>query len=255
MKRNKMKSKLTLLTLIAAIFFLNIIPVSAEPYVSLNGGFSIDLPDDWEQVDYNTADVFLLNSEYAKDYVTYEAAFSRKGYGPFHEREYLFITIDKIENSTLGDFDRFLNELVDTYEVKLINGDMDDFIYDIKADYPYFDFNRMAAMVYSEHHDYDGNAKSNITFYKHYESGIVSFFFYTPKSTFNENLELIMNVFYSFSTENLEAKIPAEKLKVADIESREIDSDDNIFLTNPIVIIFGIILIIGLIIVIRKFKN
>jgi hypothetical protein len=55
--------------------------------------------------------------------------------------------------------------------------------------------------------------------YKFTDSGLVTFFFYADETKYQEKHETFVNIFKSYNTENIEAKLPKENLKVADIDT------------------------------------
>jgi len=211
----RLKNILTIFIIIALSFTGS---VTASDYVSLNGGFFIEIPENWKQIDYNTVDLFLSDNTDDPNVFNYEAVFANETNQMFFLGDYLIIKIDKFKKMTDRIRDSVLTDLGTTYDKVVENGYLEHFIENVPRDIPMYDLEKNTASVLRKLYLADGSAKYNLMFFKFTDSGVVNFFFYSPRKDFPESKLKFFEVLKSFSTENITAKLPKENIKVADIE-------------------------------------
>ena len=237
---------LLLLLLVAAT-------ASANTYVSSAGRFYFTYPDDWEQVDYNTVDYYLMNGKADREAFNYDAAFAPKSSVPFYDAEYLILSVDSMAaltarqvDSMARDYSRVLGE-----PVKRVN--TGSYMADAAANTPVLDTAENVLVIVSNVSDSGRVVQKNIWVQKFYEGGIANFYFYTPDSLYQKTKDLIETMVSSFSTENIEAARPREQLKLAKINT-ETDNDDGSAGPGFYILVVAVILILAIlaIFVIKK---
>ena len=118
---------------------------------------------------------------------------------------------------------------------------------ELKTDAPVYDpESKIIAVVTDIAEDVEVIKKSLLVM-KFYERGIANFYFYAPDPLFEQSKPVFAAIIGSFSTENLEAAVPREDLKVADLEATKKRDDSR--LIWPVVIL---ILVVATTILIRK---
>ena len=216
-------------TLIAAGLLVLILTaaVSAENYVSLNGGFYFTYPEDWEQIDYNTVDLFLSRGQVSRDVYGYEAVFAPTANSPFFNGSYLILTVDTLPDMTSEQKDSILNEFGRSFAKKFKYAPMRDYLVNLQSNNPNYDRETGIASVLNEVRQGDDPFKKNLLMLKFYEKGVARFFFYSPDSVFEANKSTFEQMINSFSTENIDAAFAREDVKVADVDVEELSDDES----------------------------
>jgi len=212
---NKKKSVLIL----AALLSVLATAVYANTYVSLKGQFYVNYPDDWEQIDFNTVDLFLTRSGADEEMYNYDAVLAPSASSPFFATDYLIITVEKTGELTQKQIDSVLADYASSFRKGIAFKETDDFLADLKSNAPTYDADKKVMTVLNDIYQGQDIIKRNLILVKFYEHGLASFYFYSPDSLFESSRKVFEDVFASFSTENLEAVMPREEVKVADIET------------------------------------
>ncbi len=220
--------------------------LTARPYVSLSGGFVIEYPDTWEQIDFNTVDLFLSRNKTGKNRYDYDAVLAPSANSPFFSGSYLIVTIDTVGELNDTQIDSILQMMLVSFGRGLRYFPVSDNLADLKTEYPKYDKKSKIISVFSTITQRSKSFKKNLLMQKLYERGVASFYFFAPDSIFDESLPIFEKIAASFSTENIEASLPKENLKIADIDTDTEKKDG--FSMLPIYVALGIILMI----VIRK---
>lgn len=192
--------------------------VSGEPYVSLNGNFYIMLPDDWEQVDYNTVDMFMQRRGVSEEGMRYEAVFAAKENSPFFAGNYLILTIDTVGNLNDDQIDSALKTLQGVFQEEVEYYPVGDLLANLKSNTPYYDTALKLAVVLNEVTQKAESFRKNLLFYKFYESGIAKFYFYSPDSLLEQSQPIFEQVVASFSTEDIESKFASDTLEITEVD-------------------------------------
>lgn len=208
-----------LLLLIMAVTGLITPGVRAESYESFNGHFLIDLPDDWNRMDYRTVDFFLTQSSGGNDLLEYEAVFSPQRPGVFYDREYLMLTIDTIGQLSRRQIDSVLSDMGESFELTLERKPITDFANDVPAGKFLYDDKRQLAVVTTEVYDAGEVYKISLLAVKFYKEGTANFYFFSPDTTYPQMANLFHRIVKSFTTENL-GVITATPVPVADIKHK-----------------------------------
>ena len=192
---------------------------SANTYVSSAGRFYFTYPDDWEQVDYNTVDYYLMNSQADREAFNYDAAFAPKASVPFYSAEYLILSVDSMAELSTRQIDSVANEFAGVLGTPVERVETGDYLESAIANTPILDTAEDVIVVISNVSDSGKTVQHNIWVQKFYSGGIANFYFYTPDSLFQQSKDLLQTMLSSFSTENIQAAMPREQLKIADIKT------------------------------------
>lgn len=212
----------------------------ATTYVSLRGQFSIDFPKDWVQVDYLTVDYFLNAIGADSSAYNYDAVYAINKQGQFHDNEYMILTLEPGGKLSRREQDSVVTEL---------GGGTD--------------WDRATGLVTIANED-PTSPKSSLFALKFYDKGIAQFYFFSPDSTFAQYLPVFKQVLASFSTENLESKLPREEVKLADPDkirdgagsgSTEDSSDRALFSYSVVGSALVVVIVIVSIVARRKRRN
>lgn len=216
-----MKCTILKLWLVAVLIVLVVASASANTYVSSAGRFYFTYPDDWEQIDYNTVDYYLMNSQADREAFNYDAAFAPKSSIPFYSAEYLIMSIDSMAQLTPKQVDSVAREFSQVLGEPVKRIDTGNYMADVRANTPILDTAENILVIVTNVSDSGKVVQRNLWVQKFYPGGIANFFFYTPDSLFARTTDLMQTMLSSFSTENIEAAMPREHLKVADINTED----------------------------------
>jgi len=230
----------TLLTVLAVVAYAN-------TYVSLNGQFYITYPDDWEQIDFRTVDLFLSRSGADESMYDYEAVLAPSAASPFFSGDYLILTVEKTGELSNEQIDSVLADYAQTFRKGIVTTTEDEFPADVKSNTPVYDAGKKEVTVLNDVYQGQEIIKRNLIKVKFFENGIASFYFYSPDSLFETSKATFEDIFASFSTENIEAVIPSEDVKVADIETdaegKMKDSGANLFVYLVVGVVICLVLL------------
>lgn len=244
---------------IIGILFLTMVLVTTSmagtnTYVSLKGNFYIIYPDDWAQVDYRLVDAYLLSDKVDKPILDYEAVFAYKDAPFFFSREYLVLTVDTVGDLKEWQIDSVLIELVRSFGKKVQYNKTADYLVDPEPNLPSYDTLTKTVSILNEVNGQGQNLKKNLLMMKFYDRGIATFYFYSPDSTFETSKFLFERIISSFSTENVEAALPKESFKVADLEVGESAAGRETKKSKNIYLYIGAALVLLIIILIRRLR-
>lgn len=240
--------KKNIILILCLLLFCTI--VSAKNYVSLSGRFYVDIPEEWEKVDFKIVDEYLQRNNVGLEGFYYDAVFAPKSNEPFYHGNYLIITYEIKNELDDGQIDSVLNEISRVFGNDLKYFPAADYLTDLKSNTPVYDKDQKVAFVVNDLTQKDESFKKNLLFYKFYHRGIAKFYFYSPDSLFQESKPIFEKIISSFSGKNIEEALPEEHLKVADIETP--DEDDN---SNSSWIPIMCALIVVILVVARKKKK
>ncbi len=194
---------------------------AASTYVSFKGKFYIEYPDDWLQVPYLTADVFLKKSGSDPSSLNYDAVFAPKSSSPFFANDYLMLTVDTLE--WLYDFqiDSVVDEMSKTFGKEVQYFPSWDKPANLQSNTPVYDKKNKIITVINDIVAGGKVVKKNLMVKKFHDKGIANFYFYAPDSTFEKSKTIFQGIVNSFSTENVSQAIPKEAGKVSDPADRD----------------------------------
>jgi len=163
-------------------------------YVSLQGEFYFEYPEDWVQVDYLTVDYYLNAVGADSSAFQYDAVFAANKPGRrFHDNEYVIVTVEPVGNLTQRERDSVVAELADSD--------------------PQWDKQNHTVTVIDED---PTSPKASMFVMKFYNKGLAQFYFFAPDSTFADYQPVFNRMVASFSTENVSAMLPKEEVRLAD---------------------------------------
>ena len=245
-----MRITFTFLTILLVLAVASVTGQETEPntYFSSNGKFVISLPDGWAQVDYNTVDYFLINSNASQQALNYEAVFALKDTIPFHEGPYFILTVDTSGILNQAQVDSLLEQLSETFGVGIKYFPTGDYLADLESQAPNWDAQKRQISIRTNITEQYKIVKRNLWVMQLYDGGIANFYFFTPDSLFTQYSSTFEQIVNSFSVENMEASIPKQQHKLADLKDDPdggIGSDKLKFVGLPIGVVVVLIIIIG----------
>jgi hypothetical protein len=203
----------------------------AEPYVSFNGGFQIDIPADWSRVDYRTVDFFLAQAGAGKTVMSYDAVFAPATSKPFFSNQYFILTVDTSGPLDDHSVDSALYVLSSSFGKNLKYFPVGNFMSDIQTNSPVYDRDRRVVSILSDITEKGETLKKHLLMMKFYERGTAYFYCYAPDSIFEASKKTFTAIIESFS-KPIKDGAPKEELKIADLtietpaaESEETDED------------------------------
>ncbi|MEA1979415.1 MAG: hypothetical protein U9N54_00375 [candidate division Zixibacteria bacterium] len=224
--------------------------VSAKNYVSLSGRFYVDIPEEWEKVDFKIVDEYLQRNNVGLEGFYYDAVFAPKSNKPFYNGNYVIITFEIKQELDENQIDSVLNEMSRIFGSNVKYFPAADYLTDLKSNTPVYDKDQKVAYVINDITQKSESYKKNLLFYKFYHRGVAKFYFYSPDSLFHESKPIFEKIVSSFSSENIEEALPKEDVKIADIETAKEDDSSN----SSWIAIF-IALIVVIIVVAKKKKK
>lgn len=224
-----------------------------QTYVSLKGGFYIEYPDDWAQVDYWLVDAYLLRNKMDTAVLDYEAAFAFKDAPHFFSGDYLILTVDTVGELKDWQIDSVLIELVRSFGKRVRHSPTADFLANLEPNLPNYDTLTKTVTILNEV-DEQQVLKKSLLMMKFYERGVATFYFYSPDSLFETSKYLFEQIVASLSTENVEDALPKEQLKVADLEDPEGVHEDENKKSKKIYLYVGAALVLLIVVLIRRLK-
>lgn len=228
----------------------------AKVFVSLNGGFYIEYPDQWWQVDYQTVDYYLQQLQADPDTYDYDAVFSARKLAPFHDYEYLIVTVD-----TSGEMDRrardsVVAELADLFGEEVQYRPIQESFAALEVDRPAYDRDRMLFIRLTDVGDEQQGFKKHLYCLRFYEKGTAHFYFFAPDSTFDEYRPQFYDILMSFSTEDVAQRMPRESVKLADPEHlQKRDGASGVSKTTVVIPTAAVVIIIIALAARRKRRN
>ena len=247
--------KTTAITLLLLLALITAPAAGQEPeqtiYFSSNGKFVINYPDTWNQMDYNTVDYFLMTSDASQQALNYDAVFALKESIPFHEGPYLILTVDTSGPLNQAEVDSLLEQLGETFGEGIKYFPTGDYLADLESHAPNWDAEKRQITILNNITEQYKIIKRNLWVMQLYDGGITNFYFFAPDSLFVQYRPIFEQIINSFSTENLDAVIPKQKHKLADIkDSPDVDDESDSY--KYISIYAGLVAIFIIIIASRK---
>ena len=224
---------------------------AVQTYVSLNGGFYVEYPDDWYQVDYLTFEAYLVETGADVSTFDYEAVFAQDKPGMFDRHAYLILAIDTIGALNLQQRDSVLDEMNELFDEDIQYTPSESSIASLKTGAPIYDRESQTVKILNDIVDRGQVVKKNVYAMKFYDKGIAHFYFYAPDSIYTEVQPTFQNIVSSFSTENIRAKLDQEEVQLADPDRIAEDGGDpgwKIYLP-------WIVLVLAIIFVVIRFIN
>jgi hypothetical protein len=210
------------LLIILLIVLATVITAAARDFVSFRGGFYIELPEGWDQVDYKSVDLFLSHNQAAVNTFDYEGVFSPTTNRPFFNGNYLTLTFDSTSKMDQKTVDSILADLKTTFGVGIRYEPLGNLGTKLHSRSPVYDKDDSVIFVYNDVEQPDNSVKKNLLIMRLFDRGVANFYFYAPDSTFEDDRYIFLDIVNSFSTENIDSAIPKESVTLADINDREL---------------------------------
>jgi len=187
-----------LLALVVGLLFMASSP-RADNYVNWKGGFWFAVPDQWEQVNYAVVDRYLSMMDTSRDIFDYEAVFAPAESRVFSEDAYLVVTFDSLGPLTQKQDDSILTTIAQTYSSVIEEAPIVNYMSDLRAGHPQIDRAKKVVSVISEM-AYQPDAMRKLWLYMRLnDNGLISLYFYSPESTFKENMSTFEEIVNSLS--------------------------------------------------------
>ncbi|MEW6050029.1 MAG: hypothetical protein AB1644_03065 [Candidatus Zixiibacteriota bacterium] len=215
----------TISLLVAAALSAAASPSQATNFVSLNGKFYISYPADWKQVDFLTVDYFLAQSNAGQQTFQYEAVFAPADQVPFSDGPYLILTVDTIGNLTDRQIDSVLDDLSKGFGAPINRTTSGDPLTGLTVAEPRYDASAHLVTILSDIRELNQPLRKSLLAVKFYPGGTANFYFYAPDSLFARVTPVFRDILASFSTENIQAAMPKEELRLADSKKTSDTSD------------------------------
>jgi hypothetical protein len=211
----------------------------AASYVSYNGEFSLQYPDDWYQVDYNTVDAFLYRHQVDSTAYDYEAVLAHQDFTPFFAGPYVMMSLDTTAELSEREIDSVIWLLAGDYRDKIFHMATAEFLSEWRANRPNYDSATKIASFCTDIPEANDQTKKNLVMMRFYEKGVASFFFYAPDTLYDGQIATFLDVVTSLSTEDYKQASAKESVKVADI-----DTDDDSSSGVPIAVWAGLAVVL-----------
>ena len=236
-----------------AIVLLGVVAVSAKTFVSFNGKFYIEYPDNWDQIDYLSVDYHLSRSNPNPELLAYEAVFAPVSDQMFFDGPYLLLTVDTVteligsaKDSALASIARGFGNSIDSS----FSGDM---FANLRPDAPMYDPATRLFAAETDIHEGRTLTKRNLLVVKLYERGLANFYFYAPDSLWKSAVPVFAQIARSFTAGTPQAQSTKESVKIADIETgRENSSSPK---ATWLILLCLVVILIALIVAVRKRKE
>lgn len=213
-----------ILSLVTALILANV--VSAKHYVSFNGKFYITYPDDWQQIDYNTVDAYLLQFGASEASLRYEAVFAPEASDPFFDGSYLILNVDTVGEFDQHSIDSVFAELQSVFGKGKKYFPVRDLKQNLKSSSPVYNEKTKTITVLNDIVHEGFPPLKNLLAMKFYEHGVASFYFYTRDSLYAPSRKMFIQIVQSLDTENIEGALEKETLTLARVEDRELKTSD-----------------------------
>ncbi len=203
------------LALVVGLLFFASAP-RADNYINWKGSFWFELPDHWEQVNYAIVDRYLSMMDTSQDVFDYEAVFAPAESKMFAEDAYLVVTFDSLGELTPHEADSVLTTIAKTYSSVIENAPIVNYMSDLRPGRPQVDRAKKVVTIISEM-AYRPDAMRKLWLYMRLnDRGLISMYFYSPDSTFKENMSTFEEIVNSLSFTGLK-EASSEELTFTDV--------------------------------------
>ncbi len=247
-----MNSKLCAIMAIAILFLSLTVAAADQKYVSFEGEFGFDYPENWHQVDHRIVDAFLVRSDAGESTLEYEAVFGPKGYTPFWHGPYFILSVEAGDAYSDQQIDSVLNKMSRTFGKGVKYFPVANFMTDMESNSPVYDSASKVITVASDIVEKGQLLKKHVLAMKFFEKGLANFYFYTPDSLFDSSSVVLERGLSSFSYGNVDSMLAPESLEVVDAEEIQ-DNSDGIF--GIPVAVFGGLVVVFIVIMTRRKKR
>lgn len=196
----------------------------AENYVNWKGGFWLTFPDDWEKVDYRIVDRIFAPSDTSSAAYNYEVVYAPES-SPYLDDAYIVVAFDSTGELSEQEADSLLNDISNSYRQDIYKSEAVDYMSDLIPGRPRVDLQNNSITVISEM-AYRPEAMIKLLMYmKLNKVGMITFYCYSPDSTFEKDRPIFDSVIASLSFENLKDAAAQEELQFTNVGNS--DNPDN----------------------------
>ena len=263
-KFNSKNNVLVALT-ISAVFILSD-NLQAKNYVNWAKEYYVSIPDDWRIIDRGNSTQFFQSFGDGRNFPEYDVMITPLRVLPFYAQGYLIISSD-LTGDTDHETAEKTAELIDEYFNRSLNmADSAGVMNRKQLVRPTYD-RKTRTITQVSQILVAGSAQTMSFYLKYYDKGVVTLAFYTPDSVYNDYRSDIIAIAASFGSENLDQAAETESLNVVEVEidSLEESADDaqtpdEDTYDQPngamyVLIGFGIVAVVGIIVLVRKKKS
>lgn len=222
-------------------------------YISFDGEFSFNYPEDWRQIDHRVVDAFLVRNEAGKSTLDYEAAFATLGHVPFWRGPYFILSVEADESYSDTQIDSVLQSMSRVYQKGIKYFPVADFLTDMESNSPVYDKERKIISVISDVVEKGELLKRHLFVMKFYEKGLANFYFYAPDSLYDSSVVSFHGILETFTYGNVDSMLVPETLEVLDAEDISKESDG--FFGMPVAVMGGLLIVLIAIAAIRRKKK
>ncbi len=228
---------------VIGLLLLLALPAAANQYfISFNGKFYFEYPESWEQVPFTTVNFFLSRQSRDGTIPAYEVVLAPRDTIPFHEQEYLFLTVDTVGELTGAAPDSLMSTLREVFGGEILKQPLSDFANPILQTSIVYDESRGIIATLTGDRFGDEVLRRNLLVIKLYERGVANFYVYSPVERFDKVAALFAGMIGSFSTgEPLPEQIAPVRVAEIDLESESAGGSTTI--PNWIYIIAAVLLL------------
>ena len=196
----------------------------AANYVNWKGGFWFSIPDGWEKVDYRIVDNYLRMTDTSRAIYDYEVVYAPDQSLQFLDGPYVVITFDSTGQLSRRQSDSVLNEIVRAYSSDVYDAPIVKSMSDLVPGKPQLDRTKRIVSILSDLAYRPDNPKKLWQYMQINDVGLITFYFYSPDSTFESNKEDFDRIIESLSFENLR-EASKEQLRFTDIGGDDIEAE------------------------------
>jgi hypothetical protein len=200
--------------------------LSAENYVNWRGGFWLEIPENWEKVDYRLVDAFLSMTDTSLDVFKYEAVFAPSESEMFAADAYLVITFDSTGQLSKAESDSVLESIGESYSTAVYDAPIVELMSDLVPGKPKMNrAEKTVSILYDM--AYRPEAMKRLWLYmKLNDRGLISLYFYSPDSTFESNKPIFDQIVTSLSFENLKQAAEGGKAVFTEVGGENLDDPE-----------------------------
>jgi hypothetical protein len=210
-------SRIKLTTLITLVLLCTGSLSSAENYVNWRAGFWVTIPDGWDKVGYEKVDFYLAQTDTSQGIFDYEAVFAPPGSEPFITGPYVVIRFDSTGHLSDEQVRARMQTIADNYSDEISETSIIDMLTELRPGTPEIDWKAKAISVLTKMAVSPDTEKMLWQYIRFVAQGYVTFYFFSPVETFDQNKQIFRDMVSSFSTENLKEAAGAQEYKFTDV--------------------------------------
>lgn len=230
--RKNRENRLIIILAIVAILISSGL-ASAENYVNFKGGFYFQIPEGWDKVDYRVVDYYLSYSDTSREVLNYEAVYAPLANARYMDQVYVVVTFDSLGTLSNRESDSILSAIASSYSRDIFDAPIVQMMTDLVPGKPRINRDQKAVSIMVDM-AYNPESKKKLWQYMRLNDvGLISLYFYSPDSLFEEAKPVFDGIVSSLSFENLRQAasdanaVFTEVGRVSEIDDEPIDWDDD----------------------------